>query len=77
MVFTGTGLLVVTSVDGLLVVDPDGTHGGDSPGALLATLPVPDEAHNLAWGGERNDELFVTATRHLFRLRCSVPGPQQ
>jgi gluconolactonase len=77
MVFTGTGLLVVTSVDGLLVVDPDGTHGGNSTGALLATLPVPDEAHNLAWGGERNDELFVTATRHLFRLRCSVPGPRQ
>jgi gluconolactonase len=77
MVFTGTGLLLVTSVDGLLVVDPDGTHGGNGPGALLAALAVPDEAHNLAWGGERNDELFVTATRHLFRLRCAVPGPRQ
>jgi hypothetical protein len=67
----------MAKAESVLVVDLEGTHDGDSPGTLLVTLPVLDEPHNLAWGGECNDELFVTATRHQFRLRCTVPGPRQ
>ena len=70
MIFTGNGLLLVTADAGILVVDP-------AEGRTLGMLHVPDVPHNLCWGGADGDELFVTASAHLYRLQCALPGPRR
>ena len=45
-------------------------HGG----AVVARIPVPEVAANLAWGGDELRDLFLTATTSLYRIRTLVRG---
>ena len=48
------------------MLSPDGVH--------LATLRLPEDPHNLAWGDADGRTLYVTALTSVYRLRTSVAG---
>lgn len=52
----------------------DGVHCLDPDGALLGKIQLPEPASNVAFGGARRNELFVTATRSLYSTRLKVNG---
>ena len=54
------------SPTGLWVLSPEGEH--------LATLKLPEEPHNLAWGGDDGRDLYITALTSVYRLRLALKG---
>ena len=52
----------------------DGLHCFDPDGTLLGKLHVPETVANLAFGGPRRNQLFLTATTSLYSLRVTVTG---
>lgn len=52
----------------------DGVHCYDPDGTLLGRLLVPEPVSNLAFGGPKNNRLFITATTSLYSLVMSVTG---
>jgi gluconolactonase len=62
------GWVFTSSLDSVQVFHPDGTR--------LARIPVPEKVGNLTFGGPANDELFITASRSLFRIRLRAKGVQ-
>jgi gluconolactonase len=50
------------------VYHPDGTR--------LARIPVPEKVGNLTFGGSGRDELYICASRSLYRLRLHTRGLQ-
>jgi gluconolactonase len=62
------GWVYTSSLDSIQVFHPDGTR--------LARIPVPEKIGNLTFGGLENDELFITASRSLFRIRLRANGLQ-
>ena len=60
------GNLWTTGPGGIWVVDPGG--------AVVTRIRLPEVAANLAWGGDDLDQLFVTATTSLYRIRTLVRG---
>ena len=60
------GNLYITGGGGLWVVDPDGNH--------LGTIPFPERPANLAFGGDDNRSLYVTARTSIYHIRGNVPG---
>jgi gluconolactonase len=59
-------LWVAAMEDGVLCHDPDGT--------LIGRLRVPEPVSNIAFGGAKNNRLFITATTTLYSLVMSVTG---
>jgi gluconolactonase len=59
------GNLYVCGPAGIWVLSPEGEH--------LATLKLPEAAHNLAWGGDGHD-LYITALTSVYRLRLETKG---
>jgi gluconolactonase len=51
---------------GLWILSPDGER--------LATIGLPEEPHNLAWGDEDARTLYLTALTSIYRLRLRIPG---
>ena len=60
------GNLYVCGPSGVWIVAPDGEH--------LGTLHLPENPHNLAWGGDDARTLYVTALTSVYRLRLGVAG---
>lgn len=50
--------------DGLYVYAPDGR--------LVGHIAVPETVSNLCFGGDSGDELFITATTSLYRIRTTT-----
>jgi gluconolactonase len=59
------GNLYVCGPGGVWVLSPYGEH--------LGTLRLPEEPHNLAWGGDGRD-LYITALTSVYRLRLATKG---
>lgn len=64
--FDDTGRLWAASPDGLHCYQPDGT--------LAGKLRVPEVVSNLAFGGPKRNDLFITATRSLYSIRVNFTG---
>ncbi len=60
------GNLYVCGPGGIWVLSAEGDH--------LGTLVLPEDPHNLAWGGEDGRTLYVTALTSVYRLRLGVAG---
>ncbi|HSF04166.1 MAG TPA: SMP-30/gluconolactonase/LRE family protein [Methylomirabilota bacterium] len=60
------GNVYVSGPGGLWILSPDGTH--------LGTLKGPEHPHNMAWGDDDGQTLYLTAQTGLYRIRLSVPG---
>ncbi|MCG6499258.1 SMP-30/gluconolactonase/LRE family protein [Kitasatospora sp. A2-31] len=52
----------------------DGVHCYASDGTLVGRLLVPEHVSNIAFGGPKNNRLFITATTSLYSLVLSVTG---
>ena len=59
------GNLYVCGPGGIWVLSEGGKH--------LATLRLPEQPHNLAWGGDGHD-LYITALTSVYRLRLETKG---
>jgi gluconolactonase len=57
---TKNGWLYSSSLDSVQVFHPDGT--------LIAKIPVPEKIGNLAFGGDRGNELYICASTSLYLL---------
>ena len=60
------GNLYVCGPGGIWVLSADGRH--------VATLRLPEDPHNLAWGDGDGRGLYITALTSVYRLRMSVAG---
>jgi len=60
------GNLWTAARDGVRCYSPDGEH--------LLTLALPEKPANLAFGGAKRDQLFVTARTTLYRVQTAVAG---
>ncbi|MGA6224949.1 SMP-30/gluconolactonase/LRE family protein [Streptomyces umbrinus] len=52
----------------------EGVHCYDPDGTLIGRLRVPEPVSNIAFGGPKNNHLFITATTSLYSLMMSVTG---
>jgi gluconolactonase len=52
----------------------DGVHCYDPDGTLIGRLLVPETVSNIAFGGLKNNRLFITASTSLYSLVMSVTG---
>ena len=52
----------------------DGVHCYDPDGTLIGRLHVPEPVSNIAFGGPKNNRLFITATTSLYSLVMAVTG---
>jgi gluconolactonase len=64
--FDDKGRLWAASRDGLHCYEPDGT--------LAGKLHVPEVVSNLAFGGPKRNDLFITATMSLYSIRVNFTG---
>lgn len=60
------GRVFCTGPGGIWVVEPDGTHVG--------TIRFPEQAINMAFGGDDLKTLFVTAHTSVYTIRVRTPG---
>lgn len=60
------GNLYVTGPGGIWVWSPQGEH--------LGTILMPEQPANLAWGGANLDELYLSATTSVYKLKMSTQG---
>ncbi|CAM5642568.1 Gluconolactonase OS=Streptomyces lavendulae subsp. lavendulae OX=58340 GN=gnl PE=4 SV=1 [Streptomyces lavendulae subsp. lavendulae] len=51
-----------------------GVHCYAADGDLIGRLRVPEPVSNIAFGGPKNNRLFITATTSLYSLVMSVTG---
>jgi gluconolactonase len=63
------GNLYVSGPGGLWILSPEGKH--------LGTIVTPEHPHNLAWGGDDGQTLFLTAQTSLYRVRLNVRGARR
>jgi len=61
-----TGNVFVSGPGGLWVFSPDGKH--------LGTLRAPEHPHNMAWGNDDRQTLYLTAQTGIYRIRLNNPG---
>ena len=60
------GNLYVCGPGGVWIISPQGER--------LGLLGLPEEPHNLAWGGEDGRTLYVTALTSVYRMRLGISG---
>ncbi|HXG64202.1 MAG TPA: SMP-30/gluconolactonase/LRE family protein [Blastocatellia bacterium] len=60
------GNLYVSGPGGLWVLSPEGRH--------LGTIIAPKHIHNMAWGDEDGQTLYLCARSGLYRMRLGIPG---
>jgi gluconolactonase len=51
-----------------------GIHVFNPLGGRLGVIRTPEKAANFTWGGENLDEMLITASSSLYRLRMKIPG---
>lgn len=64
----GRGDVFCSFEGGVMAFAPDGRR--------LGVIPVPEQVSNCTFGGPGQDELFITATTSLYRIRLAVRGIQ-
>jgi gluconolactonase len=52
----------------------DGVHCFDPDGTLIGKLLMPESVANLAFGGPKNNDLFICAGASVYTLRVTVTG---
>jgi gluconolactonase len=52
----------------------DGVYVYSPAGELLTHIPVPEVVSNVCFGGDHGDELFITASTSLYRIRTTTTG---
>lgn len=62
------GNLYGSGPGGLWIISPEGKH--------LGTLKLPDKASNCNWGGPDGQDLYITASSSVYRVRLAIPGVQ-
>ena len=60
------GNVYVCGPGGLWVLSPEGTK--------LGLLELPEDPHNMAWGGEDGRTLYITALTSVYRIQLHIPG---
>jgi gluconolactonase len=66
---------VKVDVEGnLYVCGPGGVWVLSSEAERLGLIELPEDPHNLAFGGADARDLYVTALTSLYRLRTAIPG---
>lgn len=60
------GNIYVSGPGGLWILSPEGKH--------LGTLRPPEHPHNMAWGDDDGQSLFLAAQTSIYRARLKVPG---
>jgi len=60
------GNLYVSGPGGLWIISPEGKH--------LGTIILPKHPHNLTWGGEDGNILYMTARDSIYRMPLNIPG---
>ncbi|WP_306371333.1 SMP-30/gluconolactonase/LRE family protein [Nocardiopsis sp. CC223A] len=68
--FDDGGRLWAAAMDG-------GVHCYDPDGTLIGRILVPEPVSNIAFGGVRNNIMFITATTGLYSLMLSVTGARR
>ncbi|MBN8490270.1 MAG: SMP-30/gluconolactonase/LRE family protein [Gammaproteobacteria bacterium] len=63
------GWVYTSSEDGVQVFAPDGT--------ALGKIAVPEKVGNLCFGGPNRDQLYIVASRSLYRIRLHTQGLQR
>ena len=64
----------VDAAGNLYAVCPAGVCILDRTGKRLGTITVPEQATDVAWGGQSNDMLYVTATTSVYRIQTRMTG---
>jgi len=60
------GNLYVSGPGGLWIISPDAKH--------LGTIIAPKHPHNMAWGGDDEKTLYMTAQGSLYRMPLNISG---
>ena len=60
------GFVYTSSADSVQVYHPDGTR--------IGRIPVPEKVGNLCFGGATGNELYVCASRSLYRITLNTKG---
>src|SRR5262245_2799 len=60
------GNVYVSGPGGLWILSPEGKH--------LGTVKGPEHPHNMAWGDDDGQTLYLTAQTGLYRIRLGVAG---
>lgn len=60
------GNLYCSGSGGIHVFNPDARP--------LGVIPIPEVAANFTWGGADLTEMFITATRSIYRLKVNIAG---
>jgi len=60
------GRLFTSSGDGVQIFSPDGK--------LIGRILLPESCANVAFGGRDGDELFMTASKSLYRIKLATRG---
>jgi gluconolactonase len=64
-----------TDTDGRLYsTGPGGLHIFDPDGNRLLMIPFDQAITNLAWGGQDRNELYITSSDKVYRLKTNVTG---
>ena len=58
----------------LYVCGPGGVWILSPPGHALGTIQGPEIPHNLAWGDQDAQTLYMTAMTGIYRMRLNIPG---
>lgn len=66
--------LRVDAADRLWCSAGDGVHVFSAEGEHLEHVPVPEVVSNLCFGGDALDELYITGTTSLYRVRLAAPA---
>ncbi len=64
----------VDALGNVYAAGPRGVYVLSPAGKLLGLITPPEHVANMAWGGEDNRTLFLTASTGLYRVRMSVAG---
>ncbi|MEX5212982.1 MAG: SMP-30/gluconolactonase/LRE family protein [Nitrospiraceae bacterium] len=66
------GNVYCTGPGGIWIISPEGRH--------LGTITLPENPHNLAWGDDDGQALYITALSGIYKIRMLLagvrPGPQ-
>ncbi|MCU0924880.1 MAG: SMP-30/gluconolactonase/LRE family protein [Hydrogenophaga sp.] len=63
------GFVYTSSADSVQVYHPDGSR--------IGRIPMPEKVGNLTFGGPHRDQLYVTASTSLYRIRLNTTGSQR
>jgi gluconolactonase len=54
----------------------DGVHIFSPTGDLIGKILLPESCANLTFGGQAGDELFMTASKSLYRIKLTTTAPR-